>query len=81
MLDGADPTVVGVGRRAGPQPENVARITMYVLDRHEYMANAKAVGQSYRKHMGKHYPAMTLVEIKSLLEEGAKLELEATAAL
>jgi enamine deaminase RidA (YjgF/YER057c/UK114 family) len=70
-----------VVRAAGGTPENVVRLTIYVLDRTEYLANAKEIGDVYRAAMGKHYPAMTLVEVKGLLEEGAKLELEATAAL
>ena len=69
-----------VVRAAGGTAENVVRVTMYVLDRREYLANVKAIGEAYRTLMGKHYPAMTLVEVKGLLEEGAKLELEATAA-
>ena len=73
--------VLTVLRASGGQPENIVRLTIYVLDRKEYLANRKAVGESYRQQMGKHYPAMTLVEVKGLLEEGAKLELEATAVV
>jgi enamine deaminase RidA (YjgF/YER057c/UK114 family) len=73
--------VLTVVRAAGGRPETVARLTMYVTDRSEYIASAKKVGEVYRQLMGRHYPAMTLVEVKGLLEEGAKLELEATAAL
>ena len=73
--------VLAVVRAAGGQPESVVRLTVYVLDRHEYIASVKNVGEAYRQQMGKHFPAMTLVEVKGLLEEGAKLELEATAAL
>jgi enamine deaminase RidA (YjgF/YER057c/UK114 family) len=73
--------VLTVVRAAGAQPESLVRLTLYVLDRQEYIANAKKVGEVYRQQMGKHFPAMTLVEVKGLLEEGAKLELEATAAL
>jgi enamine deaminase RidA (YjgF/YER057c/UK114 family) len=73
--------LLAVVREAGGRPENVGRLTIYVVDRTEYLASAKLVGQAYRKLMGKHYPAMTLVEISGLVEEGAKLELEATAVL
>ena len=73
--------VLAVIRAAGGQPECLVRLTIYVLDRNEYVANAKKIGEEYRKQMGKHFPAMTLVEVKGLLEEEAKLELEATAAL
>ena len=73
--------VLAVIRAAGGQPECLVRLTIYVLDRNEYVANAKKIGEAYRQQMGKHFPAMTLVEVKGLFEEGAKLELEATAAL
>ena len=73
--------VLTVVRAAGGQPESLARLTLFVLDREEYMASLKQVGEIYRQQMGKHYPAMTLVVVKGLLEEGAKLELEATAVI
>ena len=73
--------VLIVVRAAGGQPESIVRLTIYVLDRKEYAAHAKKVGEAYRQRMGKHYPAMTLVEVKGLFEDGAKLELEATAVL
>ena len=73
--------VLAVIRAAGGQPESLVRVTIYVLDRNEYVANAKKIGEAYRQQMGKHFPAITLVEVKGLFEEGAKLELEATAAL
>ena len=68
-------------REAGGRPENVVRLTIYVLDRNEYLGSVRPLGQAYRQLMGKHYPAMTLVEVKGLAEECAKLELEATAVL
>lgn len=73
--------VLTVVRAAGGEPHSIARLTIYVTDRGEYAANSKAVGDAYRAQMGKHYPAMTLVEVNGLLEEGAKLELEATAMI
>jgi enamine deaminase RidA (YjgF/YER057c/UK114 family) len=73
--------VLTIVRAAGGQVQSLARLTIYVLDRNEYLANVKQVGEVYRRLMGKHFPAMTLVEVKGLLEEEAKLELEATAAL
>lgn len=73
--------VLTVLRASGGQPENLVRLTIYVLDRREYLANRKGVGEAYRQQMGNHYPAMTLVEVQGLLEEGAKLELEATAVV
>ena len=73
--------VLTVVRAGGGSPESLARLTIYVIDKREYMVNAKKIGEVYRRIVGKHYPAMTLVEVKGLLEVGAKLELEATAAL
>ena len=73
--------VLIVVRAAGGQPESIVRLTIFVLDRKEYAANAKKVGEAYRQQMGMHYPAMTLVEVKGLFEDGAKVELEATAVL
>jgi enamine deaminase RidA (YjgF/YER057c/UK114 family) len=66
---------------AGAGPEHVARMTWYVTDRREYLARLQDVGRAYREIMGKHYPAMTLVEVRALLEDGAKVEIEATAVL
>lgn len=73
--------ILEVVRAAGGAPEHVARMTIYVTDKDEYVRESRQVGLRYRELMGKHFPAMTLVEVKSLLEEGAKLELEATAVL
>jgi enamine deaminase RidA (YjgF/YER057c/UK114 family) len=73
--------VVTVVRAAGGQPEHLARLTIYVTDRSEYLASVREVGAEYRRIMGKHFPAMALVEVRGLVEEGAKLEIEGTAVL
>jgi enamine deaminase RidA (YjgF/YER057c/UK114 family) len=73
--------VVAVVREAGGAPEQIARLTVYVTDKREYAARTREVGERWRAHMGRHFPAMTLVEVKSLLEDGAKVEIEATAVL
>jgi enamine deaminase RidA (YjgF/YER057c/UK114 family) len=73
--------VITVVRAAGGQPEHVARFTVYVTDKQEYVAAAKAVGVEYRRVMGKHFPAMALVEVSGLLEPGAKVEIEGTAVI
>ena len=65
----------------GASPANVTRLTWYVVDKREYAAAAKALGEAYRKLFGSHYPAMTLVQIGALLEDRAKVEIEATAVL
>ncbi len=61
--------------------EHLVRLTWYVTDRHEYRDNLKALGAAYREILGTHYPAMALVEVAALLEDGAKVEIEATAVL
>ena len=81
QFDRALANVVTVLRAAGGEPQGLARLTIYVVDKREYTANLKKLGEVYRRHLGRHYPAMTLVEVKSLLEPAAKLELEATAVL
>ena len=73
--------VLDVVWAAGGSPQNVARMVLYVTDKNEYRARSKEIGVEYRRRMGKHYPAMTLVEVKSLLEDAAKVEIEAVAIL
>ena len=73
--------VVEVVRAAGGAPEHLARVTIYVVDRNEYSAMLSAVGAAWRRVVGSHYPAMALVEVAGLLEPGARVEIEATAAL
>jgi enamine deaminase RidA (YjgF/YER057c/UK114 family) len=71
--------VAAVLRAAGAEPGHVARLTWYVTDRAEYLAARPAIGAAYRAVMGRHYPAMSLLVVQSLLEERAKVEIEATA--
>ncbi len=73
--------VVAVLRAAGGAPEHLVRLTWYVTDKNEYRAALKDLGASYRQIVGEHYPAMALVQVAGLLEEGAKVEIEATAVL
>jgi enamine deaminase RidA (YjgF/YER057c/UK114 family) len=73
--------VLAVVRAAGGAPQSIARLAIYVTDRHEYRSRARDVGTAYRERMGRHYPAMTLVEVRALLEDAAKVEIEATALL
>lgn len=73
--------VVTVVRAAGGQPEHIARLTIYVTDKQLYLADLKGIGASYRELMGRHYPAMALLEVKGLLEPGAMVEIEATAVV
>ncbi len=73
--------VLAVVHEAGGRPDDIARLTIYVSDLKAYISSRKALGVSYRQLMGRHYPAMTLVEVKALLEEGALVEIEATAVI
>ena len=81
QFDQALSNVLAVVAEAGGTPEAIARLTIYVVDKAEYLAAQKAVGEKYRARMGHHYPAMTLVEVRSLLEDGARVEIEATAVI
>jgi len=73
--------VVAVVRAAGGEPQHIVRLTMYVVDKRAYEAALKDVGAAYRDVVGKHYPAMALVQVADLLEPGALVEIEGTAAL
>jgi enamine deaminase RidA (YjgF/YER057c/UK114 family) len=73
--------VLDVVWKAGGKPQSLARVVLYVTDKKEYRLRAKPLGEAYRKRMGKHFPAMVLVEVKSLLEDDAKIEIEAIALL
>jgi len=73
--------VIAVVTEAGGTPEHVARLIIYVTDKAEYRARMKDIGERYRARMGKHFPAMVLVEVKSLLEDRAKIEIEGIAVL
>lgn len=66
---------------AGGQPAHIARMTWYVVDKREYLARASEIGAVYRELMGKHFPAMTAVEVSALIEDRAKVEIEATAVI
>ena len=73
--------VMAVVRKAGGGPEHLARLTVYVTDKHEYLGSLKELGAAWRDHLGKHFPAMALVQVAGLVEDGAKVEIEATAVL
>lgn len=73
--------VLDVVWAAGGKPESLARLTVYVTDKAEYLRRLRDLGAAWRKRLGRHYPAMALVEVKALLEDGALVEIEATALL
>jgi enamine deaminase RidA (YjgF/YER057c/UK114 family) len=78
---GALERVLEVVRAAGGGPEHIGRMTVYVIDRHTYLASLKPLGEVHRRLMGRHYPAMTLVEVRALVDANAAVEIEATAVL
>ena len=73
--------VLAVVKAAGGQAASITRLLIFVTDKTEYVAKLKEIGAAYRQLMGKHYPAMTLVEVSALLEDSAKVEIEATAVI
>ena len=73
--------VLAVLGEAGGKREHVARLTWYVLDKQEYLAALADVGAAYRELMGRHYPVMTVVQVSGLVEDRARLEIEATAVV
>jgi enamine deaminase RidA (YjgF/YER057c/UK114 family) len=81
QFDRALANLVAVVTEAGGRPGQIARLVIYVTDKSEYRARLKEIGECYRARMGKHFPAMVLVEVKSLLEDSAKIEIEGTAVL
>ncbi|MBW1996496.1 MAG: RidA family protein [Deltaproteobacteria bacterium] len=80
QFDRALGSVVRVVEEAGGKPEDIAKINLLVVDKDEYRNRAREIGTAYRKHMGRHFPAMTLAEVKGLWDE-AKVEIEAIAIL
>jgi enamine deaminase RidA (YjgF/YER057c/UK114 family) len=81
QFDRALANVIAVVNEAGGRSDQIARLIIYVTDKNEYRDRMKEIGECYRTRMGKHFPAMVLVEVKSLLEDGAKIEIEGTAVV
>jgi enamine deaminase RidA (YjgF/YER057c/UK114 family) len=73
--------IVAVLAEADAGPEHLVRLTWYVTDKREYLARLAEVGRAYRRILGRHFPAMTLVQVAALLEDRAKVEIEATAVV
>jgi enamine deaminase RidA (YjgF/YER057c/UK114 family) len=67
--------------QAGASPQHLVRLTWYITDKREYVSRLEEVGQAYRRVIGRHFPAMTLVQVAALLEARAKVEIEATAII
>lgn len=73
--------ILAVLAEAGGGPEHLARLTWYVVDKQEYLAAIPEVGAAYRELMGRNYPVMAVVQVVALVEDAARLEIEATAVV
>ena len=73
--------VLAVVRAAGGGPQDIGRMMVYVTDRAAYLASLRSLGEIHRRHLGRHYPAMALVEVRGLVDPNALVEMEATAVL
>jgi len=73
--------IVEVLSEAGAKPEHIVRMNWYVVDKNEYLGAYKQLGAVYREIIGRHYPAMTAVQVTSLVEDAARLEIEVTAVI
>ncbi len=73
--------IVTVLAEAGAKPEHIVRMTWYVVDKREYVREQKAIGEVYREIIGRHYPAMTAIQVAGLVEDSARVEIEVTAVV
>lgn len=73
--------IVQVLAEAGGEPAHIVRLTWYITDKSEYMSRQRDIGAAYRRIIGRHFPAMSAVVVAGLIEDGAKVEIEATAVL
>ncbi|MFZ1468743.1 MAG: RidA family protein [Paracoccaceae bacterium] len=73
--------IVAVLAEAGAGPQHIVRLTWYVTDKDEYLSNLRELGRAYKEIIGRHYPAMALVQVVALVEDAAKVEIEATAVI
>ena len=73
--------IVEILAEADARPENLVRLTWYVTDKREYLERSSEIGEAYRRAIGRHFPAMTVVQVTALLENRAKVEIEATAVV
>jgi enamine deaminase RidA (YjgF/YER057c/UK114 family) len=73
--------IIDVLKEANGKPEHIVRLTWYVIDKAEYLRSLAEVGTAYRELMGRHYPTMAVVQVSGLVEDEARLEIEATAVI
>jgi enamine deaminase RidA (YjgF/YER057c/UK114 family) len=73
--------IVAILAEAGAEPQHITSMTWYLTDKAEYLANLRAIGQAYREVIGRHYPAMAAVQVLALVEDRAKVEIQAIAVI
>jgi len=73
--------IIAIVHEAGGRPEHITRLTWFVTDKKEYLSRLSEIGEAYRSVMGKHFPAMTMVQVAALIEDEAKVEIEASAVV
>ena len=81
QFDRALANLISVVTEAGGSPQQIAKLVIYVTDKNEYRDRTREIGERWRARMGRHFPAMTLVEVKGLLEAGAKVEIDGIAVV
>lgn len=81
QFDDSMANICQVVTAAGGAPQDIVKLTYFVIDRDDYMAKLKPIGELYRKHLGKHYPAQSLFGVTSLYEDDALIEIEAIACI
>lgn len=72
---------VAILKEANARPDHIVRMTWFITDKKAYLDDARAVGQAWRDAIGRHYPAMAVIEVKGLMEPGAMVEIETTAVI
>lgn len=73
--------IVALLAHAGAKPEHIVKLTWFITDKDTYLLSLKAMGEVYRDVIGRHYPAMSVIEVKGLVQPGGKIEIEATAVI
>jgi len=73
--------VIAVLAEAGGGPQHITSMTWYLIDKHDYLARQKEIGKAYRETIGRHFPAMAAVQVAALIEDRAKVEIQATAVI
>ncbi|MGN6572581.1 MAG: RidA family protein [Pseudolabrys sp.] len=81
QIEQALANIVAVLAEAGAKPEHIVRLNWFITDKASYVARQREIGEAYRRVIGRHFPAMTLLVVAGLLEPGAKVEIEATAVV